>query len=184
MAEWNIETDVLVVGSGGGGMTSALVAKILGKDAMVIEKTEYYGGSTTLSGGGIWVPDSYLMAEAGISDSIENGMLYMEKTVGDRTPRSKQEAYVTKAKEMLEYLRDNSRVKFEIMKGYPDYYPERPGAAVEGRALEPVLFKGKKLGSQAKLLLPHPDSFDSEHDRRRHAGAGRRQAKRGVYPER
>jgi len=156
MAEWDIETDVLVVGSGGGGMTSALVAKILGKAAIVIAKTEYYGGSTALSGGGIWVPDSYLMAKAGISDSIENGILHMEKTVGDRTPRPNQEAYVTKAKEMLEYLRDNSHVKFKIMKGYPDYYPERPGAVVGGRALEPVLFKGKKLGSLAKQLLPHP----------------------------
>ena len=48
--------DVLVVGSGGGGMTAALTANAEGLDALVVEKSSHFGGSTALSGGGIWVP--------------------------------------------------------------------------------------------------------------------------------
>ena len=48
--------DVLVVGSGGGGMTAALTAQAAGLDTLVVEKSAQFGGSTALSGGGIWVP--------------------------------------------------------------------------------------------------------------------------------
>ncbi len=48
--------DVLVIGSGGGGMTAALTADAAGLDVLVVEKSSYFGGSTALSGGGIWVP--------------------------------------------------------------------------------------------------------------------------------
>ncbi len=50
---WDQEVDLLVVGSGGGGMTAALVAKHKGLDVLVIEKTEFFGGSTARSGGGL-----------------------------------------------------------------------------------------------------------------------------------
>jgi len=145
-----------VVGSGAGGMTAALVAKRKGLDSLVVEKTEYYGGSTALSGGGLWIPDNYLMAEAGIHDSLEEARIYMKHTVGERVQEAKQEAYITRAREMLVYLRDHSHAKFQIMKGYPDYYPERPGATAGGRALEPVLFEGRRLGRILDQLRPHP----------------------------
>ena len=58
---WDYTTDVLVVGSGGGGMTAALVAKDHGADALVVEKGAVYGGSTAMSGGGIWAPNNHLM---------------------------------------------------------------------------------------------------------------------------
>jgi len=61
MTKWDYTTDVLIVGSGGGGMTAALVAKKAGLDVILIEKSELYGGSTALSGGGIWVPNNYLL---------------------------------------------------------------------------------------------------------------------------
>ncbi len=156
MTKWDHEFDFVVVGSGGGGMTSALVAKINGLDSIVLEKTEYYGGSTSLSGGGIWVPGNYLMDEAGIPDSIENGITYLEHTVGDRVPAVKREMYVTKANEMLLYMTKHSRLKFHIMQDYPDYYPEMPGSTTGGRALEPLLFTGRKLGRMHKQMRPHP----------------------------
>ena len=48
--------DVLVIGSGGGGMTAALAAQASGLETLVVEKSSHFGGSTALSGGGIWVP--------------------------------------------------------------------------------------------------------------------------------
>jgi 3-oxosteroid 1-dehydrogenase len=156
MDGWNYEFDLLVAGSGAGGMVAALVAKQKGLDSVVLEKTEYYGGSTALSGGGLWIPDNYLMAGAGIHDSLEDARIYMNNTVGERVQKAKQEAYITRAREMLVYLRDHSHAKFQIMMGYPDYYPERPGATLGGRALEPLLFEGRRLGQLFDQLRPHP----------------------------
>ena len=156
MDGWDHEFDLLVAGSGAGAMATALAAKLKGLDAVVLEKTEYYGGSTALSGGGLWIPDNYLMAEAGIHDSLEDARIYMNNTVGERVQKAKQEAYIAKAREMLVYLRDNSHVQFQIMQGYPDYYPEEPGSTAGGRALEPVLFAGRKLGRLFDQLRPHP----------------------------
>jgi len=110
MRSWDHETDLLVVGSGAAGMTAALVAKLEGLDSLVVEKTEYFGGSTALSGGGIWIPNNHLMEQAGIPDSFEKACLYLQNTVGDRTPRKAQEAFVTNARVMLKYLTDRANL--------------------------------------------------------------------------
>jgi len=154
MTDWAHEYDLVIIGSGGGGMTAALVAKLEGLNPLILEKTDYYGGSTALSGGGVWVPNNHLMAEVGISDSMENARLYMENTVGDRVPKAKQEAYISRAGEMLKYLEKHSHVQFEIMRDYPDYYPEQPGAKTDGRSLLPVIFRGDKLGKTYRKLRP------------------------------
>jgi 3-oxosteroid 1-dehydrogenase len=125
-------TDLLVMGSGGGAMTTALVADCEGLDALLLEKSELYGGSTALSGGGIWVPNNHLMAEAGIPDSPEDARTYMRNTVGDRVPWARQQAYLDTAPEMLRYLTAHSHVEYQIMPGYTDYYPERPGGTMGG----------------------------------------------------
>ena len=68
MTHWDHTTEVLVVGTGGGAMTAALVAKQAGLDVLMIEKTEYYGGSTAISGGGLWVPNNFPFQHAGRVD--------------------------------------------------------------------------------------------------------------------
>jgi 3-oxosteroid 1-dehydrogenase len=146
MANWDYTKDVLVVGSGGGGMTAALVAGQAGLDTLIIEKTAYYGGSTALSGGGLWVPNNYLSKRDGLSDSLEMARTYMAHTVGDRVPQALQDAYLENAPELVEYLSSNSALRFQRAVGYPDYYPERPGGTADGRALEPVPFDGSRLG--------------------------------------
>ena len=60
------QVDVLVVGSGNAGMTAALTAKIMGlKQVLVIEKDKTYGGTSGMSGGGVWVPCNRYAVEAG-----------------------------------------------------------------------------------------------------------------------
>ncbi len=66
---YDLLTDVLVVGSGGGGMTAALVAKDRGCDVLLVEKGLAFGGSTAMSGGTIWIPRNHLMMKAGLLDS-------------------------------------------------------------------------------------------------------------------
>lgn len=149
------EFDLVVAGSGGGGMTAALVAKSFGLDVLIIEKTEFYGGSTARSGGALWVPNHYLLAPAGVDDSLDKARLYLQHTVGARVPQKLQDAYLVHAPRMIEWLRDNTCVQFQRMPGYADYYPERPGGVAASRSLEPVPFNGKLLGSElARLRKP------------------------------
>lgn len=53
MSEGPGVVDIVVVGSGAGGMVAALAAHEAGLDVLLVEKTRYYGGSTARSGGGI-----------------------------------------------------------------------------------------------------------------------------------
>lgn len=156
MTDWHHTTDLLVVGSGGGGMTAALVAKIEGLDALVLEKTEYVGGSTACSGAGLWIPNNDLMAAAGMPDSTEEALTYMAHTVGDRVPKARQEAYVRMAREMVRYLTQHTPVRFQLMPKYPDYYPERPGGKPGGRGIEATIFAGGKLGPRLRELRRPP----------------------------
>ncbi len=156
MTNWDHETDLVIVGSGGGGMAAALTAKLEGLETLILEKTEYYGGSTAISGGGVWIPNNHLMAEAGIEDSTDNVRTYMKNTVGDRTPQKNQEAFICNAPEMIRYLSGLPHMKFKIMEGFADYYPERPGGTIGGRGIDAPIFTGKKLGELIYQLRPNP----------------------------
>lgn len=149
---WDHEVDLLVVGSGGGGMTAALVGKQAGLNVLVLEKTEFYGGSTARSGGGLWIPNNYLLAEDGVEDSRENARVYMQHTVGDRVSQTLQDMYLVHAPLMIEWLRDHTCVQFQRMPGYADYYPERPGGLAAGRSLEPVPFNRNLLKEEKDEL--------------------------------
>ena len=145
--------DVVVVGSGAAGLTAALTARLRGLTALVIEKTDRYGGSTALSGGAIWVPNNLYLERAGLKDTVDNARTYLDATVGDRVPRANKEAYLHRGPEMVRFLHDNTRhVRFDYARGYSDYYPERPGGEPRGRSVEPAVFNGRKLKGDFKKM--------------------------------
>ena len=79
---WDYTTDILVVGSGGGGMVAALAASDLENKALIIEKGSVYGGSTAMSGGAMWVPNNHLMKQEGLEDSSDEGLAYLKAITG------------------------------------------------------------------------------------------------------
>lgn len=150
---WDHSYDVVVVGSGGGGLTAALTARLFGLSAIVLEKTEFFGGSTAKSGGTIWIPDNIYLEKAGVDDSYEQAKTYMDATVGDRVPDDLKKSYLKKGKEMVEFLDHHTEhVRWAYTSGYSDYYPELPGGKPEGRSIEAALFDLKKLGSDLKKM--------------------------------
>jgi 3-oxosteroid 1-dehydrogenase len=137
---WDYTTDLLVVGSGAGGMTAAIVAADLGSTSLVIEKADCYGGTTALSGGGIWIPANDAMLAAGLSDSEEEAVKYLQQVIGSSVSEKKIRAYVRHGREMVRFLDQRTPVKFSSSIYYYDYYPEFVGGKTGGRTMDPMPF--------------------------------------------
>jgi 3-oxosteroid 1-dehydrogenase len=156
---WDKIVDVLVVGSGNGGMTAALCCYEMGaKDVLVIEKGEKYGGTSATSGGGIWVPCSHYSIAAGAQDSLAEAREYLRQTIPpESVDPALLDAYLESGPEMLRFLHDRTRVRYESLAHYPDYYTDLPGSRQGHRSHEPAPVMMDELGPEAANLLPvHP----------------------------
>ncbi|MDH6675848.1 3-oxosteroid 1-dehydrogenase [Rhodococcus sp. LBL1] len=133
MVNWNEECDVLVAGSGGGGVTGAYTAAREGLDVILVEATDKFGGTTAYSGGGgVWFPCNPVLKRAGTDDTIEDALEYYHAVVGDRTPRELQDAYVRGGAPLIEYLEQDEILKFEMLP-WPDYFGKAPKARLDGQ---------------------------------------------------
>jgi 3-oxosteroid 1-dehydrogenase len=146
--------DVVVVGAGGAGMTSALAAAAQGLDTLVVEKSAWFGGSTARSGGGVWVPGNYALRDAGVPDTLEDAKTYLASIVGDVVPEERRDAFLERGPEALEFVRDHSAVDFMWVPEYSDYYPEAPGGRAGGRSVEPRPLDGRIIGDELARLHP------------------------------
>jgi 3-oxosteroid 1-dehydrogenase len=148
--------DVLIVGSGGGGMAAALTAHASGLEALVVEKSSYFGGSTALSGGGIWVPGAPAQRREGYAPSPEGVVEYLRKITDGVVSEARIRQYVESAPQMLELLEGLSGwFEFVWKPGYPDYYPELPGGSELGSTINALPINLRKLGvDEQKLLKP------------------------------
>ncbi|MDY7105974.1 MAG: FAD-dependent oxidoreductase [Actinomycetota bacterium] len=147
MTQWDETVDVLVVGSGAAGLAAAMTAGDAGLSVLVLESTDRWGGSTSMSGGGMWLPNNPLMARDGAGDSRDEALAYLEATVGDAGPATsaaRKEAFVDTIGEWVE-LAERLGVRFARATDYPDYYPERDGGKI-GRALEVEPFDRNRIG--------------------------------------
>jgi 3-oxosteroid 1-dehydrogenase len=131
--EWAQECDVVVAGSGGGGVTGAYTAAREGLEVLLVEATGKFGGTTAYSGGGgVWFPCNPVLLRAGTDDTIDDALTYYHAVVGDRTPRDLQETYVRGGARLIEYLEADSNLKF-VPLPWPDYYGKAPKARLDGQ---------------------------------------------------
>ncbi len=147
-------TDLLVVGSGGGALTSALTAAAFGARSLVIEKTNLYGGTSATSGGNIWIPNSHHTNASPHPDSRQNALTYLSAAIGVDVAPQVLEKFVDEAPEMLRFVEQNSPLRFDA-RSYSDYYSELPGAKPEGyRTHEPRPLHARRLGDDFQTLRP------------------------------
>ncbi|ROS04852.1 3-oxosteroid 1-dehydrogenase [Sinobacterium caligoides] len=154
--QWQHTVDTLIVGSGNGAMTTALCSHILGTaDILLIEKDEKIGGTSALSGGGIWIPNNRYAKAAGAKDSIEDAKAYLTETIPDTIRRDDMiDCYLENAPKMVDMLHENTRIRYDSLEKYPDYYSNATGARNGHRSLEPTPFKVTELEDELDNILP------------------------------
>jgi 3-oxosteroid 1-dehydrogenase len=146
--------DVLVVGSGGGGMTAALAADAFGLDTLIVEKAAHFGGSTALSGGGIWVPGAPAQRKEGYVPDPDGVVEYLRQITDGLVSDARLRQYVEAAPEMMEFLEKLSPwFEFVWKPGYADYYPELPGGSELGSTINVPAIDLRKLGDEEQNLL-------------------------------
>ncbi|MET9081246.1 FAD-binding protein [Streptomyces sp. NPDC004237] len=150
MTGWDHSTDFLVVGSGA-GVVGAIRARALGRDVIVVEKSDLFGGSTCMSGGVLWLPHNPLMRRDGVPDTFDAALRYFDTVVGDAGPASspaRRLAYLEAGFEMVGFL-ESEGLEFRRCEGYSDYYSGVrgcEGGSARGRSVEAKAFDKKLLG--------------------------------------
>lgn len=167
--DWDDECDVLVIGSGGGGLTGAYTAAREGLTVILAEASDRFGGTTAYSGGGMWFPCNAVLERAGSTDTFRDATTYYRSIVGDRTPRELQDAYLETGARLVDYLEQDDDVEFMVFP-WPDYFGSAPKASATGRHIMMQSLRPDELGSlrdSMRSTLPVeragetlPDSID------------------------
>ncbi len=149
--------DVVVLGSGAAGLTAALAAAVEGASVALFEKADKLGGTTALSGGTIWIPNNQPAREAGIEDSAAAGTEYMESLSLGMILPALLDALIAGGPKFVEFAERHADLRFELVHGYPDYHPERPGGLPGGgRSIEVNLVSFAELGEWAERVAGAP----------------------------
>ena len=80
--DWDVETDLLVIGAGAAGMTAAVVGALEGLKVVLCEKSDVVGGTSAFSAGSVWIPGSSQARTAGTPDTIEAARTYLGALLG------------------------------------------------------------------------------------------------------
>lgn len=142
--------DVLVIGSGAGGLSTAITAAMHGLKVIVVEKEPVFGGTTAFSGGVLWIP---LNGLGGAADSREAALTYLQSETGNFFDAAAVNAYLDAGPEMLDFFQRETEVKF-VPTLYPDYHPTMPGGVDVGRSVLAAPFDTSVLGENLKRLRP------------------------------
>jgi succinate dehydrogenase/fumarate reductase flavoprotein subunit len=151
--------DVVVIGAGAAGMAAALFAAIENRKVLLVEHTEYVGGTSALSAASIWIPNSLHAPAVSQDDSPEKTATFLNGVVGNRSPAKLRDAFLRSGPQAVAVLEANSDVKLRPYATHPDYEQQFEGATLRGRALEPVPFDGRALGADLHRIRPPIPEF-------------------------
>ncbi|MDR7375658.1 succinate dehydrogenase/fumarate reductase flavoprotein subunit [Rhodoferax ferrireducens] len=146
--------DLLVIGSGAGGLSAAVTAAHLGLKVLVVEKEAQYGGTTAWSGGWMWVPRNPLALDAGIFEDIAQPTAYLRQELGAQFDAERVQAFLAQGPRMVEFFRSQTALQFIDGNSVPDFHGRNPFAAKGGRSICAAPFDGRRLGAHIQQLKP------------------------------
>lgn len=151
------EFDLVVIGSGAGGLSCAVTGAALGLDVMVLEKESVWGGTTAWSGGWLWIPRNPLAVEAGIVEDIEAPRTYLRHELGENFDAARIDAFLAQGPRMVEFFRSRTSLEFIDGNAIPDFHGHTPGAREGGRSVCAAPFHATSLGPHLATLRPPLD---------------------------
>ena len=151
--------DVLVVGAGGAGLGAALFAALAGAKVLIVEHTELVGGTTAISAGTTWIPGTQHAASSNPGDTLAQAANYLNNAIGNHSPLALRQAFLEQGANTVRMLEEQTDVQFRPYPKHPDYISDLPGSTLNGRALEPLPFDGRRLGKLFAVLRPPIPEF-------------------------
>jgi succinate dehydrogenase/fumarate reductase flavoprotein subunit len=138
-SSWDDVADVLVVGGGGAGLAAAVGALEGNAKVIVLEKASAVGGTTALSGGGMWVPNSSLAVTAGSPNTISQSNLseYLTAIGEGEEDQDLISAYLQQAPGWIDHLINAYGMKFSLATTFICYY-NKPGSQGAGLQVSPT----------------------------------------------
>ena len=143
-----LDCDLLVIGSGAGGLSAAVTAAHLGLKVIVAEKDPNYGGTTAWSGGWMWIPRNPLAVEAGIHEDLEKPLSYLRHELGAQFDEARARTYLANGPRMVDFFRRKTALQFIDGNLIPDFHGHTPDAATGGRSVCAAPFDGRRLGAR------------------------------------
>src|SRR5436309_2891727 len=146
------EYDMVVCGSGCGGLASALFSRWQGNSTVILEKAGSIGGTTSKAAFWYWVPNNAAMRKAGIADPKPDFLKYVARLTNPGgydanhpryglTPWEYEmcEAIYDSASPAVELLAEKGALRYRHVADVPDYFAELPeDKAPKGRVLVPA----------------------------------------------
>lgn len=169
--QWDLEADLVAIGSGGGGLSAAITAHDFGASAIVLERSDQVGGVTAYSMGEVWIPGNHLETELGIEDSPESGYRYIKRLAMDYGDDEAILNQMVHGPVALKFFEEKIGLKMCVVRDLPDYYyPHVDDGLSEGRCLEALPFPAETLGEwqfktrvspHVPYSLTHEDIFSN-----------------------
>ena len=156
-SDTRLTCDLLVIGSGAGGLATAVTAAYLGLKVIVVEKEPQVGGTSAWSGGWMWIPGNSLARAAGLVDDTDVARTYLRYEFGAAFDEKLVETYLSQGPRMMEFFQEKTSLRFINGPAIPDFHGKSPGAALGNRAVCAAPYDGRELGPRIRMLKPPLD---------------------------
>jgi len=112
-----------------------------------------------MSGGGLWLPNNKVLRDAGILDTKERVLTYLDGLVGDTAPRARREAFAEHAPEVVDELLAGTPLELTHMTEYADYFADLEGGSAIGRSVESTPFDVNSLDAEDVARIRTSDAI-------------------------
>jgi 3-oxosteroid 1-dehydrogenase len=164
-------TDVLVLGSGAAGLAAALTAGVGGAEVTVLEASDLFGGTTAVSGGGMWLPGNTL--DPDFTDSMDDAKVYLKRLTLGFVSDAIIDRYLAECGKVPDFFSEHSPLSFTADIGRPDYFAPFEGSSLTSRTVFPAPYELPRLGElEPKVRRPAPGGIlPIQHTEERRMGA-------------
>lgn len=150
--------DLVVVGSGAAGLSTAITARKRGLDVVVLEKEPVFGGTTALSGGVLWIPLNHHGRKQNPADTAQAVRTYLMRETGAFFDEAAVQAFIDNGPKMVDFFERETAMRF-VPTLYPDYHPDVEGGADIGRSILAQPYDIRDLGRDMARLKPPLESI-------------------------